>query len=117
ETEKLTTLAAIPGSAFHAVESDGIMLISTVTEPSKVNKTNFTTVWGSLDGKSWKCVCKLEKDIIPIRWQGIFRYSEIVLTPGKNNTPYMTAYGRALKGKDNCMLLWEKEELKTFLNK
>lgn len=115
DTKELLDLAKIPGSAFHAIESDGIMLVSTVTEPSDVNKTDAATLWGSLDGKRWKCICELKKDWFPVRFQWIFRYAEIVLTPGNNNTPYITAFGRALKGRDNCMLVWKKEELRKFL--
>src|SRR5690606_32080733 len=50
EFQKLTEL---PGSAFHAVKSNGIYLISTVTEPSEVNIVNYASVWASLDGKAW----------------------------------------------------------------
>jgi hypothetical protein len=116
ETGMMESTAAIPGSAFHAIETDGIMLITTVTEPSKVNKAKMATVWGSLDGRKWKCVCQLKKDFIPIGLQNIFRYAEIVLTPGKNETPYITAYGRALTQVGDCMLIWEKEKLRHFLN-
>lgn len=112
----LETVSEIPGSAFHAIESDGIMLVSTVTEPSQINKTNSATLWGSLDGKVWKCICELKKDIYPVSLQPIFRYAEIVLTPGENYTPYITAFGRSLKGMDNCMLIWNKSELKDFLS-
>lgn len=114
-TEKLEAVAAIPGSAFHAIESDGIMLVSTVTEPSEINRTDAATLWGSLDGTNWKCVCELQKDSFPVKWQHVFRYAEIVLTPGKNETPYITAYGRALSKYDNCLLAWRKDDLKAFL--
>lgn len=117
ETGQLEPVAKIPGSAFHAIESDGIMLVTTVTEPSLVNKTNAATMWGSLDGIRWKCVCELKRDIFPVRWQYISRYAEIVLTPGSNNTPYITAFGRALKGMDNSMLYWEKQALIMFLKR
>lgn len=115
KTDQLKKLVKIPGSAFHAIESDGIKLVSTVTEPSEINKTDAATLWGSLDGENWKCICELKKDIFPINLQHIFRYAEIALTPGLNKSPYITAYGRALKGRDNCMLVWEKEELRRFL--
>jgi len=115
-TERLESVAALPGSAFHAIESDGIMLVSTVTEPSNVNKTDAATLWGSLDGIHWKCVCELQRDIFPVNWQHIFRYAEIVLTPGTNNTPYITAYGRALKKYDNSLLAWKKADLRSFLS-
>ena len=115
ENNILEHVAKIPGSAFHAIESDGIMLVSTVTEPSEINKVNSAMLWGSLDGKKWKCICELKKDIYPVSLQHIFRYAEIVLTPGKNLTSYITAFGRSLKRKDNSMLIWKKNELRDFL--
>lgn len=117
KTKKLEQLVEIPGSAFHAIETDGIMLISTVTEPSEINRTDAATLWGSLDGINWKCICELKKDIFPVNLQSIFRYAEIALTPGTNNTDYITAYGRALKGMDDCILVWEKSKLFDFLKR
>lgn len=114
ETEEFRQLKPLPGSAFHAIKSNGIYFVTTVTEPSEINKTNTANVYASLDGENWKCISKFKKDFVPVKYQGITRYSEIIITPGENKSDFIVGYARAVKG-GNYMVKWKKETVIDFL--
>ena len=116
KNKTFTVLHELAGSAFHAIKSNDIYFVTTVTEPSEINKTETTNVYASLDGKQWRCISKLKKDFVPIKYQGITRYSEIVIPPGVNSSKYIIGYARAVQG-GNFMLKWMKEEVLNFLKK
>lgn len=113
ETEQFQNLLEIGGSAFHAQKYGDIHLVTTVTEPSPVNKTNAAYVYGSLDGDNWKLIEAFRRDIFPVKYQNYTRYSEIELLPFDHSTSkYIFAYARAVAKYDNCMLCFDKELLR-----
>lgn len=115
-TKAFTELAALPGSAFHACHINGIFLLSTVTEPSTVNVVDYASVWASTDGKKWKEISQFKRDIVPVKYQFIFRYAEIYFASGTTGCDYIAGYGQAVKGADNSMLLWDKKEVIHYLD-
>lgn len=108
-------LSPLPGSAFHATATNGIYLVSTVTEPSTVNVVDYASVWGSLDGQRWKEISRFKKDLIPVKYQFIGRYAEVYFPHGDNRSNFIIGYGQALQGMSDCMLVWEKARLVDFL--
>lgn len=114
ETNQYKKLESLPGSAFHAIKSNGIYFVSTVTEPSKVNTTEKATIYASLDGFKWKCLYEFKRDMFPVRFQRITRYSEILIPEGDNNSDYIVGYVRAVE-KGDSMIIWQKEEVVKFL--
>ena len=115
ETKDFKALQKLPGSAFHSYRDNELMLISTVVEPSEVNKANFASVFASLNGINWKCIAQFKKDFFPLRLKKYFRYPEIILPNGRNDTDYIYAFGRAIKKFDGYLFVWEKVELMKFL--
>lgn len=89
-------LYCIAGSCFHACSINGVLFVATVVEPSKVNKSNHATIYGSLDGERWVEIFRLKKDLIPRGLQKYFRYAELKLLP----EPWegsIVVHGRALR--------------------
>lgn len=97
----------LPGSAFYSASVGEYKVISTVVEPSKVNRCEHAMVFFSKDGFRWKELYRQKKDIWSMRY---FQYGALVLPPGKNSKPYAYAYGQALEKNDNTLLCWNLEE-------
>ncbi|MDR5589342.1 hypothetical protein [Christiangramia sp. SM2212] len=115
EDKIFTKLKSLPGSAFHATLSNNIYFVTTVTEPSDVNITDSAYVFASLNGVDWKCISVFKKDFIPIKYQGITRYTEVSITPGSNNSDYIFGYARSVKGGSG-LIQWKKSEIIEFLS-
>jgi hypothetical protein len=107
--------AELPGSAFNAIKAGEIYLVSTVTEPSDINVTDYATLWASLNGVAWKEISRLKRDVFPVNKQKYTRYAELVLPEGENNTPYIYAYARAINGLSDSTLIWKKSDILNFL--
>src|SRR5690606_25593591 len=107
-TQEYENLSFLPGSAFHACISNGVYLISTVTEPSEVNKVNYASVFASLDGLNWKELYRFKKDLFPVKFQFITRYAEISFPSGINNSDYIIGYAQAVKKYGGKMIYWQK---------
>ncbi len=116
DMDKLTKNAPIIGSAFHAKSTQGLYLVSTVTEPSKVNHAGGVGLYISLNGTTWKQIEFLQKDIFPLSTQKYTRYSELELVTDCGKSEYVVGYGRALRKYDNCALVWKKNDLKSMLS-
>ena len=112
----LDEICFLENSAFHAVEVDGIFFISTVPEPSNINNTNYVYIYASLDGCNWKVIYKFKKDFLPSSLQHITRYPEVEICTGNNLSPFIFAYGRSIKKFSNSMIIWDKKNIRKFLN-
>lgn len=112
---RLTPLCPLPGSAFHALESEGLYLVSTVAEPSSVNHETGATLFASLDGENWRWVDRLPPDtlcrILPFA-RKVLRYPELALTPGDNDTPFVFGFGRSVRGTDGRLVRWSRSEIR-----
>lgn len=115
---RLNSLCPLPGSAFHALETGGLYLISTVAEPSPVNHETGATLFASLDGENWRRVDRFPPDtlcrILPFA-RNILRYPELALTPGDNDTPFVFGFGRSVRGADGRFVRWSRSEIRDAL--
>jgi len=108
-TLQFSKLASLSGSAFHARGDDKLALVTTVVEPSTVNKTEHVSVWAG-GNNHWKCIKKIKQD----RWSALsyyyFRYPELEIYTGESS-PYFFLYGRGITGIDGHMIRWQKTNL------
>lgn len=115
---RLTSLCPLPGSAFHAVESAGLYLVSTVAEPSPVNDETGATLFASRDGERWRRVDRLPPDAmcrtLPFA-KKVFRYPEITLAPGDDETPFVFGFGRSVRRADGRLLRWPRSGIREAL--
>ena len=115
DSKSYTAVCSLPGSAFHAIYTNRLYLVSTVTEPSEVNKVDYASVWASLDGVKWKEITRFDRDWIPVKYQFIGRYAEVFFPSGEYTSNYIFAYAHAVKNASNCMLVWDKKEIVEYL--
>ncbi len=116
ETGELTPVAPLPNSAFHASERDGILLVSTVAEPSPCNDTTAAHVLASPNGTEWHQLVSFHRDWNFLRGRHSFvdravRHPEVELVPGDNSTNLIFGYGRGVRGADGRLLRWSREHV------
>jgi hypothetical protein len=116
ETGQFTQVASLQNSAFHAIEQGGLLFISTVAEPSSYNNTTAAAVFVSKEGTQWKRLASFERDWAVIRQHHRFvdraiRHPEVKLVPGRNETDFLFAYGRGVRGADGRFLRWSLEKI------
>ena len=85
-TGKVEKLQEVESSVFWGCKVGNYLFFSTAVEPSKVNKCKDACIWGSKDGKTWKCVARFRKDIWPMK---LFQYGQILFPAGENNSDYL----------------------------
>lgn len=120
-TGRLTELAELPNSAFHAIKQGGLHFISTVAEPSTCNNTRFATAMVSKNGTTWHRLAVLERDWEVARQRHRFinraiRHPEIQLVPGHNETGFVFGYGRSVRGADGRSLRWSLDGVFSYLH-
>ena len=82
-TKEVEKLQQVQGTVFYGCKVGSDLFFSTVVEPSIVNTDPHVYIWGSKDGKSWKCVKKYRKDLFPMK---LFQYGQILFPRGENKT-------------------------------
>lgn len=97
QTGRITRLRDVEGTSFFAEKCGAVMLISTVVEPSKVNRSRHAVVYASLDGESWKPVLRRVKDRLP----HIFQLGTIVLAKSRAHASRALISGQSVSGMDN----------------
>ena len=115
ESKVLEDVFEVNGSVFHAKKIKDIYFISTVTEPSKINKSKKAILYGSLDGINWSILFEAKKDFIPIKFQKYFRYSELKILDNLFLNKFVVIEGRALQNLSNGTLIFNINEIKSFL--
>lgn len=73
-TCRVEQLQQVGSSVFHGTKVGDWLFFSTAIEPSKANKTKYAEIWASPNGKDWKCIVRLKKDIWSSRY---FQYGQI----------------------------------------
>lgn len=116
ENLNFKSLAQLPGSAFHIVKVDEIYLVSTVTEPSEINKTDRATVFASIDTKNWLELISFNRDLIPISYQKYFGYTELSFPSKIENTDYIPINLKATNRHDNSAVFLDKSLVRRILN-
>ncbi len=115
----IRNLSKIPSSAFNSFDSENLKLISTVVEPSEVNKATSTTIYASIDTQTWIRITNLEQGYLSSLSYKYFRYPEIIFMPSerKNEITDINIYLRGTKKYNNCWLTINIDEIKNFMDK
>lgn len=64
----LENIQEINGSAMYASRINHHLFISTMYEPSKVNKSKYAELWHSINGDSWEKLLFFRKDNLPVKY-------------------------------------------------
>ena len=95
-TCEITVLTEVQGSVIKGGQTGKVSYISTTVEPSPVNRDDFSHVWLTEDGCSWREVYRAKKDWLPAVFQfATFEFPQNAVTAGK-----LWLSGRALSGHD-----------------
>lgn len=116
----LESLHPLSGSAFHALRSAGLFLISTVDEPRRDHPSDGAALFASQNGYDWHRMSQCQPDLVYRAAKGfehLFRYPELALVPGCNETEHVYAGGRSVRGADGCLLRWRVDDLKRVLER
>lgn len=68
---------SIKGSSFHNIAIDNTFFVTTVVEPSKVNRCDYVYIYTSDTGNQWSSLASFKKDKYPRRLHIFTRYPEI----------------------------------------
>lgn len=110
-------LCALPGSAFHAVSSAGVLLVSTAVEPGDVNTSPFAAVFASRTGERWIRVGRFRRDRLSMGSGGkIFQYPQIFLAGGSNTTGFVFGGGQSVRHAGGHVIRWSVDSLEAELN-
>lgn len=114
DTGRFTQLAELPGSSFHATCLDELMLVSTVVEPSTVNRDQRVALFAGSRINSWQCIGRYTRDY-PAHLDRYLQYPGLALVPAEHASSYAFAYATGLKGLDGCCLRWSSEDIRNAL--
>jgi hypothetical protein len=91
ESNEVEKLQKVDSSVFWGCKVNNHLFFSTTIEPSKINTTKYSVIWGSNDGDSWKPLAKYKKDLWHCR---LFQYGQIFFPSGENisNDLYCTPF-------------------------
>jgi hypothetical protein len=96
-------LAEISSSSIFAGEAAGCMFVSTMVEPSEVNRDQHVRVYGSRDGHEWREVLAWKKDWLPM---GLFQYGNAMFPDGENTTDVLALTTVATQERDLELSAW-----------
>jgi hypothetical protein len=121
QSGELTRLASLPNSAFHAIKQGGLLFIATVAEPSLCNDSKLAAVFVSRDGTHWQHLASFRRDWSLIRERyrfidRVIRHPEVKLVPGRNETGFLFAFGRGVRGADGRALRWSTEKISEHIS-
>jgi hypothetical protein len=100
-TGEVTRLQAIQSSAFYSCKVKENIFISTAIEPSRINLTRYSNIWGTSNHQYWFELAKFKKDVWPKKY---FQYGMIFFPGGVNKTDYLFFSGLAVDEIDNCFV-------------
>jgi len=95
QSKELTQITDVGSSVFHGCKVKNWFFFSTAIEPSRINKTRYAELWASPDGNKWRCILKLKKDILLMKY---FQYGQIFFPNGPGDdsnlwiSPFATKY-------------------------
>ena len=107
-TGEVKNIQPIQGSGIYAVQNGNLMMVSTTVEPSKVNVDQFSHLWYSFDGHTWKEYVAFKKDFLP---KVYFQFGSIRFPYYEKESEYVVFSGRALKGMDGKSMIIPIKEL------
>lgn len=107
-TGEVKNIQPIQGSGIYAVQNGNLMMVSTTVEPSNVNVDQFSHLWYSFDGHTWKEYVAFKKDFLP---KVYFQFGSIRFPYYEKESEYVVFSGRALKGMDGKSMIVPIKEL------
>jgi hypothetical protein len=93
----LTKLDGLPSSSIQGCRVDNSLFFSTMVEPSDVNRTQESHIYGSPNGSHFQSLLHWKKDSWPMRF---FQYGNIFLPDGNNETNFLALTTVALQNTD-----------------
>lgn len=105
DTMRLNAVHQIEGSAFYCSQFDSSLVVSTVVEPSEVNKSKYAKIYISKDGEEWRELYSRHKDCWHLKY---FQYSALMLPQAINRNSILYAYGQGIRRDDGCLLIFNK---------
>ena len=104
ETGETNKIQKLPGSSIYANRMAGMYFVSTCVEPSKVNKTPWSTLWCSKDLVEWEEFTRFKKDMWPGEY---FGFGNIVLPRIEGECPYIIYSATCVKSFDNTAFIYK----------
>ena len=112
----LEQLAELPGSCFHAAQSDGLYYLSTAVEKSSVNHDPRAALHASIDGTDWRPVARFDRDLALLNdRRGYLQYPTLLLASGNSRLPYLFATAQSLSGLHGRLLRWSESDVRKLL--
>jgi hypothetical protein len=99
----LEKLNDVNASSIHGCRVGESLLFSTMVEPSSVNRSSVSQLYGNLHGSGWAPLLGWKKDRWPMRW---FQYGNIILPDGPNTSGLLAITTVALKGGGLQTSIW-----------
>jgi hypothetical protein len=97
ETGRAERLREFDGSCIYASRFGGVYAVTTSVEPSKVNLSQWSSLWLSRDGETWKRAWRSRKD----RWHAdYFQFGSVVLPAGESDREVLLFSGQAIQELD-----------------
>lgn len=114
---KFDRLKELPGSAFNSFTNEYLSLISTVVEPSMINKAKYAEIFASKDRKAWVSIGRLWMDIWSSLSLKIFRYPEVIFAKSSDKDPdHIYLYCRGIRKYNNCMLVIKNSDIDRYIS-
>ncbi len=113
-SQSLTHRQQLPGSAFYTRAMGDHFLVTTVVEPSAINRVATATVWLSRDSQHWHQALAVHRSRLPLRY---FGYAEITVPVYRNpeTTPYFYLSTRNCWGGDR-MWVFPRDQWMEMVN-
>lgn len=100
----LTKLDALPNSSIYGCRVGNFLFFSTMVEPSDINRTQESHLYGSPNGSNFQSLLRWQKDRWPMRF---FQYGNIFLPDGNNTTNFLALTTIAIKSADLETTIWK----------
>lgn len=109
----LMDVLEVEGSVFYSGRTRDVRLLSTVVEPSKVNRSGSVHVYASRDGRRWAEVTRLRRDLlsrIDVKEITLVTYPQVIFPAGRCD---QYAFGGAIsvRGLEGRLLRWNQDDL------
>lgn len=97
-TRELVELCSVEGTSLYATRFGLVRVISTCVEPSRVNRSRYSTLYASEDGLHWCALKSYRKDCLPFV---LFQLGTLVLPYSDCDGSIGVYSGQAVTGLDN----------------
>lgn len=99
----LDTAASLSSSSIYGCRVGESIFFSTMVEPSAINPSRETRVYGSRNGRDWWPILSWKKDRLPM---GLFQYGNAFLPDGRNTSNLLAVTTIAVEQGDLETSLW-----------